>query len=141
MGVLNTLILTINIVIHVVRNKTIYNKIKTSGASSIGRLIGYEKKSFFSRGYVFGYTPFIEVRYADKHYKVQAVGRFGVRPCEIGEEVEVIFSHEHSDKAILVKDRHILDSYIFVFLPHLIHCTIGIVAALFIWRNFGYVLF
>ena len=129
---LNVLVISIYIVVHAARSKSLYNKIRECGVSSSGRLIGYKKTSVFTRSYVFGYTPLIEFYHAGARYEAQSVERFTIRPSEVGKEVEIIFSHEHLDKVVFVKDRHILDSYIFVFLTYFIFLVINTVLAIHI---------
>ena len=57
------------------------------------------------------YSPVVEFHYAEKHYTIKAMGRFGVPPGRVGENVAILFMNEYPDKVIIVREKHILNNF------------------------------
>ncbi|MCL2565439.1 MAG: hypothetical protein FWE24_06465 [Defluviitaleaceae bacterium] len=107
----------------VVYTRAIYNKIRKTGIEGFGRLMSC-KRVYFNFRYsaiIPEYVPIVEFYYAEKRYEMPAVGRFGVSPGKVGDEIAIIFSEEYTDKIIIVRDKSTQDNYnIYVCLCHLV---------------------
>ena len=95
--------------IHAFYKWTIYKKIKNTGIAGFGRLFSC------GRSYLIGaekFNPIIEFYYNEQHYKILAMGFYGKPPCEVGDEIAILFSEKYP-KSVVIKDMDMQPGYIF----------------------------
>ena len=90
----------------------IYAKIKKEGIRGYARLVSC-KRVYYGKYSLIAphYDPIVEFIYADKTYKLKAMGRFMLYPV-FTKEVEIAFLEKHPDKVVIIRKEPIRDHYI-----------------------------
>ena len=120
-------------IIYDIYNWVMYRKVKKTGVTGFGRLISCEHSQSFNIIYsrvVTEYDPIIEFDYGGKRYKLRAMGRFDVWPCEIGDEIAIIFSEKYPTKVVVDRDIRIFDDF---FRGSLIYIVLFISPIVMLW--------
>lgn len=99
---------------------TVYRKIRRTGVAGYGRLLSCGNSYLTSMVRV---HPVIEFYYAKQRYEITAMGFWGKCPCEVGEEIAILFLEKHP-KSVVIKDIDMQPAFIFMIAVNFALCVL-----------------